>query len=232
MADKKLFLVDGHAIAYRAYYAFIKNPLTNSAGQPTGAVFGFANYLLRLIAEYECPYLAVVFDSEAPTFRHEMYKEYKANREEMPDDLKSQMPLLRKLVGLFNITLLSQPGLEADDIIAHMTRRATQEGFDVFLVTRDKDLMQLIDEEKVRMLSFESSGQIEVIGPQQVREKMGVPPEQIRDLLRSWETHRTIFLACPASVPRLHRRFWKRLAPSTTSLQTPRLLKIPNCRRR
>jgi DNA polymerase I len=183
MPDKKLFLVDGHAIAYRAYYAFIKNPLTNSAGQPTGAVFGFANYLLRLIAEYECPYLAVVFDSEAPTFRHEMYKEYKANREEMPDDLKSQMPLLRKLVGLFNITLLSQPGLEADDIIAHMTRRATQEGFDVFLVTRDKDLMQLIDEEKVRMLSFESSGQIEVIGPQQVREKMGVAPDQIRDLL-------------------------------------------------
>jgi DNA polymerase I len=183
MPDKKLFLVDGHAIAYRAYYAFIKNPLTNSAGQPTGAVFGFANYLLRLIAEYECPYLAVVFDSEAPTFRHEMYKEYKANREEMPDDLKSQMPLLRKLVGLFNITLLSQPGLEADDIIAHMTRRATREGFDVFLVTRDKDLMQLIDETKVRMLSFESSGQIEVIGPQQVREKMGVAPDQIRDLL-------------------------------------------------
>jgi DNA polymerase-1 len=181
--NKKLFLVDGHAIAYRAYYALIKNPLSNSAGQPTGAVFGFANYLLRLLAEYECPYIAVVFDSDAPTFRHEMYKEYKANREEMPDDLKSQMPLIRKLVGLFNMTLLSQPGLEADDIIAHMTRRATQNGFDVFLVTRDKDLMQLIDDKNVRMLSFESSGQIEVIGPTQVKEKMGVEPNQIRDLL-------------------------------------------------
>jgi len=98
-----------------------------------------------------------VFDSDAPTFRHEMYKEYKANREEMPDDLKSQMPLIRKLVELFNITTLSQPGLEADDILAHMTRRAVQNGFEVFLVTRDKDLMQLIDETNVRMLSFESS---------------------------------------------------------------------------
>ncbi len=183
MPEKKMFLVDGHAIAYRAYYAFIKNPLTNAAGQPTGAVYGFANYLLRLVAEYKCPYIAVVFDSEAPTFRHEMYKDYKANREEMPDDLKGQMPLIRKMVGLFNMTLLSQPGLEADDIIAHMTRRAVQDGFEVFLVTRDKDLMQLIDDEKVRMLSFESSGGIEVIGPRQVREKMGVPPGQIRDLL-------------------------------------------------
>jgi DNA polymerase-1 len=183
MPDKKLFLVDGHAIAYRAYYALIKTPLTNSAGQPTGAVYGFANYLLRLINEYKCPYIAVVFDSEAPTFRHEMYKEYKANREEMPHDMKSQMPLIRKLVDLFNITLLSQPGLEADDIIAHMTRRATQNGFEVFLVTRDKDLMQLIDDSKVRMLSFEGSGRIEVIGANEVREKMGVPPSQIRDLL-------------------------------------------------
>jgi DNA polymerase-1 len=181
-SDKKLFIIDGHAIAYRAYYALIKTPLTNGKGRPTGAVFGFANYLLRLLAEYKCPYIAVVFDSPEPTFRHEMYKEYKANREEMPDDMKSQIPLIMELVDKFNISRLARPGLEADDIIAHLTRRAEKEGFEVFLVTRDKDLMQLLGP-RVHMLSFESSGDIALLGPQQVKEKMGVPPEQIRDLL-------------------------------------------------
>jgi DNA polymerase I len=181
-SDKKLYLIDGHALAYRAYYALIKNPLTNSKGQPTGAVYGFANYLLRLISDYHCPYIAVVFDSEAPTFRHEMFKDYKANREEMPDDMKSQIPLLKRLVDVFNIPVLQRPGLEADDIIAHMTKRAEKEGFEVFLVTRDKDLMQLVSR-KVRMLAFEGSGRLEELGPAQVKEKLGVPPGQIRDLL-------------------------------------------------
>ncbi len=180
--DKKLYLIDGHAIAYRAYYALIKNPLTDSKGRPTGAVFGFANYLLKLLAEYSCPYVAVVFDSPVPTFRHELFKEYKANREEMPADMQSQIPLIRRLVDVFNIPALIQPGLEADDIIAHVTTRAAKDGFEVFLVTRDKDLMQLVGP-KVRMLAFESSGGIEDIGPEQVKEKLGVPPEQVRDLL-------------------------------------------------
>ena len=180
--SKKLYLVDGHAIAYRAYYALIKNPLTNSKGQPTGAVFGFANYILKLLADYQCPYMAVVFDSPEPTFRHELFKEYKANREEMPADLRSQIPLIRKLVDVFNITSLSRPGLEADDILAHVTRLAEKEGFEVFLVTRDKDLMQLVGP-RVKMLSFESSGAVENIGPDQVLAKFGVRPDQIRDLL-------------------------------------------------
>lgn len=179
---KKLFLVDGHAIAYRAYYALIKNPLTSSKSQPTGAVLGFANYLLRLMNDYACPYLAVVFDSPVPTFRHKLYKEYKANREEMPDGMKSQIPLIRKLVDAFNIPALIRPGLEADDIIAHITGRAVREGFEVFLVTRDKDLMQLVGP-GVRMLSFNSGGGIETLGPTEVKEKLGVPPEQVRDLL-------------------------------------------------
>ncbi|HUI93789.1 MAG TPA: DNA polymerase I [Chitinivibrionales bacterium] len=181
-SDKKLFLIDGHAVAYRAYYALIKNPLTNSRGQPTGAVYGFATYLLKLLDDYKCPYIGVVFDSPEPTFRHKLYKEYKANREEMPDDMKSQIPLIRKLVEAFNITALAQPGLEADDIIAHMTRRARSEGFEVFLVTKDKDLMQLVGP-GVRMLAFESAGGIAVVGPDQVKEKLGVLPEQVRDLL-------------------------------------------------
>jgi DNA polymerase-1 len=182
MADKKLFLIDGHAIAYRAYYAFMKTPLTNASGQPTGAVFGFAHYLLRLLQEYKCPYIAVVFDSSEPTFRHEMYKEYKANRIAMPDDLRSQFPLIMKMVDLFPMVRIQQPGLEADDILAHLTQKATAQGFEVFLVTRDKDLMQLVNY-RVRMLSFENSGDIVVYDAAAVKEKMGVPPAQIRDLL-------------------------------------------------
>jgi DNA polymerase-1 len=180
--NKKLFLIDGHAIAYRAYYALIKTPLTNARGQPTGAVYGFANYLLRLLAEFKCPYIGVVFDSPEPTFRHELYKEYKANREEMPDDLKSQIPLIKKVVELFNIVQLARPGLEADDILAHMTHRAKDDGFEVFLVTKDKDLMQLIGP-SVHMLAFESSGDISLLGSDEVKKKLGVPPEQVRDLL-------------------------------------------------
>jgi DNA polymerase I len=180
--DKKLFLIDGHAIAYRAYYALIKTPLTNAKGQPTGAVYGFANYILRLLAEFKCPYIGVVFDSPEPTFRHELFKEYKANREEMPDDLKSQIPLIKKIVELFNIKQLARPGLEADDILAHMTHRAKDDGFEVFLVTKDKDLMQLIGP-SVHMLAFENSGDISLLGPDKVKEKLGVPPEQVRDLL-------------------------------------------------
>jgi len=227
MPDKKLFLVDGHAIAYRAYYAFIKNPLTNAAGQPTGAVFGFANYLLRLIAEYNCPYMAVVFDSNVPTFRHEMYKEYKANREEMPDDLKSQMPLIHKLVDLLNITELMQGGLEADDILAHMTRRAVQNGFEVFIVTRDKDLMQLIDEKNVRMLSFESSGAIEVFGPEQVKEKMGVAPNQIRDLLALMGDSSDNIPGVPGVGPKTAQKILEKAGSIEALLQNPAIVDNP-----
>jgi DNA polymerase-1 len=156
-----------------------------------------------------------------------MYKEYKANREEMPDDLKSQMPLLRKLVELFNITLLSQPGLEADDIIAHMTRRATQEGFEVFLVTRDKDLMQLIDETKVRMLSFETSGQIEVIGPQQVREKMGVAPDQIRDLLALMGDSSDNIPGVPGVGPKTAQKILEKAGTIDNLLANPALVENP-----
>jgi DNA polymerase-1 len=180
---KHLYLVDGHAVAYRAYFAMIKNPLTNSSGQPTSAVYGFANTLVSLLERYDCPYLAVAFDSPAPTFRKQMYAAYKAQRPEMPDDLKSQIPLIFKLVENFNIPALMQDGIEADDILASLTHRAVAEGFHVWLVTRDKDLMQLVGDH-VTMLAPETTGAgLKVMGPAEVEEKMGVPPALIRDLL-------------------------------------------------
>jgi DNA polymerase-1 len=182
MNEKQLYLIDGHALVYRAYFAFVKNPLINSKGQPTGAIFGFANYILRLLETYDCPYLAVVLDSSKPTFRHEVYSQYKANREEMPDDLKSQMPIIHELIEALNIPVIRQDGLEADDLIAFLTKKALDNEYKVSLVTRDKDLMQLIGPD-VRMLAPEGTGTLQVIGPDDVKVKLGVEPQKIVDYL-------------------------------------------------
>jgi DNA polymerase-1 len=182
MDDKRLYIIDGHALIYRAYYALAKNPLTNSKGIPTGAIYGFVNYLIRLIEIYKCPYLTVVLDSSVKTFRHEMYEQYKANREEMPDELKVQIPLIKDVVNAFNIPILCQDGLEADDLIATLTKRAVCGGFDVFLVTKDKDLMQLIGPH-VKMLAPDGSGVLQLFDEKDVVDKMGVPPGKILDYL-------------------------------------------------
>lgn len=182
MSEKQIYLIDGHALAYRAYFAMIRNPLTNSKGQPTSAVFGFANYLLRILQDYACPYLAVVFDSPKPSFRKDIYKAYKANREKMPDDMVSQIPLLFKLVECLNIPYFLKDSIEADDIIAYITRKAEKKGYKVFLVTKDKDLMQLVSDD-VHLLAPESGGKFTEMGPHEVTEKMGVPPDKILDLL-------------------------------------------------
>ncbi|MBD3391995.1 MAG: DNA polymerase I, partial [Chitinivibrionales bacterium] len=182
MLNKHLYLVDGHALAYRAYFAMIRNPLVNDAGQPTSAVFGMANYLLGLIKTRKCPYLAVVFDSPKPSFRKELYEPYKANREEMPDDMQSQIPLLFRLVESLNIPYLLQEGLEADDILATLVRKAEKQGYTVSLITKDKDLMQLVTD-KVHMLAPEGGGRFTEMGPPEILEKMGVGPDKILDFL-------------------------------------------------
>ena len=182
MNDKRLYIVDGYAFAYRAYYALIRSPLISSKGFPTGAIYGFANYLLRLIEAYGCPYLAVAMDSSVPTFRHTAYAPYKANREAMPDDLRQQMPRIFELLEAFNIPVVKKDGFEADDVVASLTKRALAEGFEVFLVTKDKDLMQLIGP-KVTMLAPDGSGVFSPMGPKDVLNKMGVPPEKILDYL-------------------------------------------------
>jgi DNA polymerase-1 len=179
---KQFYIIDGHALIYRAYYALIKNPLTNSSGMPTGAVYGFANYLLRMLELYDCPYWMIALDSEKPTFRHELFSDYKANREEMPDDLKVQMPLIDRLIEALNIPSVRQDGLEADDLIAALAQRAVQQGFDVFIVSKDKDLMQLVGPH-IKMLAPESGGTLELMGADDVRVKMGIPPEKIVDYL-------------------------------------------------
>jgi DNA polymerase-1 len=182
MDKRQLFLIDGHALIYRSYFAFIRNPLINSKGQNTSAVFGFANYIIKLLETYTCSYCAVILDSSKPTFRHDMYAQYKANRQEMPDDLKSQIPIINEMIQAFRIPVISEDGLEADDLIGTITKKAENEGFEIFIVTKDKDLMQLISPD-VKMLAPEGTGTLQTIGVNDVIEKMGVPPGKIVDYL-------------------------------------------------
>jgi DNA polymerase-1 len=182
MTPKELYIVDGHALAYRSYFGMMRTPMSNAQGMPTGALFAFANSLLNMINTYKCPYLTVVFDSPKPTFRHELYANYKATRQAMPEDMVVQLPFIHQLVANLNIPTIMRDGLEADDIIAWLTRKAEAEGFKVFLLTRDKDLMQLLSD-NVRMLSPETGGKIVEMGPAEVEAKMGVQPHLVRDLL-------------------------------------------------
>jgi DNA polymerase-1 len=180
-----LFLIDGTALAYRSYFAFIKNPLINSKGINTSGIFGFTNALLKIIRDEQPEYIACVFDTKAPTFRHVMYPEYKATRQKMPDELAEQFPVIRDIVTAFQIPLLEVEGYEADDVIGTIARKAESQGIETYMVTGDKDFMQLIsDRIKMYVLGRGSSGGgAEIVGPFEVERKLGVKPDQVIDFL-------------------------------------------------
>ena len=142
-----VYLVDAMALAYRSFFALLSARLRGPSGEPTSAVYGFAQALLRVAETREPGHFAVVRDLKGPTFRHEMYPAYKAQRQPMPDDLVAQLPLLEELVAACGLPLLDREGFEADDVMASMTRKAVREGLRVYLMTRDKDLMQLVGEQ-------------------------------------------------------------------------------------
>lgn len=177
----RLFLIDGSALAYRSYFAFINNPLTNKKGIPTSAVYGFTTTLLRLLEKENPQYLAVVFDSSEKTFRHEEFPEYKATREKMPDDMAEQLPYIQKIVEAMRIPYLMLPTYEADDIIGTLALKATQKGIEVSLVSGDKDFMQLLSP-KVHMYNMKKGGLVEVLDESAPEKKWGVLPAQVIDL--------------------------------------------------
>jgi DNA polymerase-1 len=144
--EKKLFLLDAFALIYRAYFAFIKNPRINSKGLNTSAVFGFTNSLIEVIKKENPTHLAVVFDTKKPTERHIEFPEYKAHREAMPDGLRDALPYIDKLLEALNIPKLYKDGFEADDVIGTLAKKAEQEGFQVYMMTSDKDFAQLVSE--------------------------------------------------------------------------------------
>ena len=145
-SEKKLFLLDAFALIYRAYFAFAKNPRINSKGLDTSAVFGFVNTLVEVIKKEKPTHLAVVFDTKKPTERHIEYPEYKAHREAMPDGLRDALPYIDKLLEAFNIPKLYKDGYEADDVVGTLAKKAEKEGFQVYMMTSDKDFAQLVSD--------------------------------------------------------------------------------------
>jgi len=180
---ERLFLIDGYALAYRAYFAFIKRPLINSKGQNTSAIFGFINMLLRILKTESPDHIAVVLDSKEPTFRHERYKEYKATREKMPEDLASQLPMLKDVIRAFNIPVLEMPGFEADDIMGTLAKRAEKENVETLLVTGDKDFMQLVSDTIKMYKPPKGTEEPEIIDSDGVVKKFGVQPDRVIEVL-------------------------------------------------
>jgi len=183
-SNKKLFLVDAYALIFRAYYAFIKNPRINTKGMNTSAVFGFTNALLEVIRTEQPTHIAVVFDPPGPTLRTEQFEAYKANRDETPEDIKLSVPWIVRVLEGLRVPVLQAPGYEADDLIGCLAVRAEKAGYDVFMMTPDKDFAQLVTD-KIRMYRPGRGGNPPTVwGPDEVRERYGLEdPKQVIDLL-------------------------------------------------
>ena len=172
-----LILVDGSSYLYRAFHAL--PPLMNSKGQPTGAVKGVLNMLIRLRKDYDTPHIAVIFDAKGKTFRDDLYPEYKANRPPMPDDLRSQIEPLHNAIRAMGLPLLIIDGVEADDVIGTLCAQATEQGIETVVSTGDKDMAQLVNDH-VTLINTMTDTKMDRDG---VIEKFGIPPESIIDYL-------------------------------------------------
>lgn len=180
---KKLFLIDAYAIIYRAYYAFIKAPRINSKGLNTSAIYGFVNTLEDVLKREKPTHIAVAFDPSGPTFRHEAYEQYKAQRESTPEDIKLAVPYIKKIIKAYNIPILEVAGFEADDVIGTVSKMAEKADFDVYMLTPDKDYGQLVSDH-IFMYRPKHTGGFEIMGPKEIREKYDLEShEQVIDLL-------------------------------------------------
>jgi len=182
--DKRLFLLDAYALIYRAYFSFIKAPRINSQRLNTSAAFGFTLTLLDLIKREKPTHIAVVFDTAAPTDRHIEHTEYKANRQEMPDDIRSNVPYIRRIIEAFNIPVLESDGYEADDVIGTLARKAEQEGYTTYMVTPDKDFGQLVTDKILMYKPGRAGAPPEVLGPKEICDRWGLTStDQVKDIL-------------------------------------------------
>ncbi len=184
---KKLLLLDAMALIYRAYYALNRNPRINSKGQNTSAILGFANTLTEVLKKEDPSHIAVAFDSIAPTLRKTDFAEYKANREDMPEDIAASLPYIQQLLEGFQIPVLMLDGYEADDIIGTLAKKAEYEGFTVYMMTSDKDFGQLVSENIYMLKPAQKGNEAELWGVKEVCEKFGIErPEQLIDILGLW----------------------------------------------
>lgn len=183
MSRPKLFLLDALALIYRAHFAFVKNPRVTSKGLNTSAVFGFTNSLLEVLNKEKPTHIGVAFDTAAPTQRHDTFADYKAHRQEVPEDIITAIPLTQRLLDALKIPVLLMDGFEADDIVGTLAQQAEREGFDVYMMTPDKDYAQLVTDHIFIYKPAAFGSGPEVLDRVKVIEKYGVPPEKIIDLL-------------------------------------------------
>jgi DNA polymerase I len=181
---KKLFLLDAYALIYRSYFAFIRNPRFNSKGVNTSAMLGVTNTIVQVLENEKPDYIGVVFDVSAPTFRHEIFPEYKAHREEMPEDLRKSIPYIRKIIEAFNIPIIELAGFEADDVIGTLAKEAEKQGFTTYMMTPDKDYAQLVSDNIFMYKPGKGGDDAEVWGIKEVQENFGIKTaDQVIDIL-------------------------------------------------
>ncbi len=202
-SNKKLFLLDAYALIYRSYFAFIRNPRFNSKGQNTSAILGFVNTLEQVLSAEKPDYIAVAFDMHGPTFRHEMFEAYKANREAMPEDIRTAVPYIRKVIEAYNIPILEMQGFEADDIIGTISKKASNEGFDTFMMTPDKDYAQLVNENTVMYKPAKGGEKAQIWGVDEVKENFLIEnTEQVIDILGLMGDSADNIPGCPGIGPK------------------------------
>ncbi len=180
---QRLFVLDGTALLYRAHFAMINNPLKTSSGQVTSGIFGFMNTLIRLLRQESPDYLVVVFDDREKTFRHHIYPEYKATREKMPDELASQIEPLDRILEALKVPVLCVPEYEADDVMGTLATQAEVKGWETYLVTGDKDMLQLVSKQTFVYSPGRGREPAKIYDEEKVRERWGVPPAKMIDLL-------------------------------------------------
>ena len=199
----KLYLLDAYALIYRAYYALIRSPRINSKGRNTSAIFGFVNTIEEILRKERPDLIAIAFDPAGPTFRHEAYPEYKAQREATPEDIKESVPIIKDLIRAYGIPLLEVAGFEADDVIGTMAHRAAAEGFDVRMITPDKDYAQLVGPRVLMQRPSHGAQPWEVMGVKEVCEKYGFSePHQMIDYLALMGDASDNIPGCPGVGPK------------------------------
>ena len=216
-------LFDGHAMFHRAFHA-IQHLSVSHSGEATNAVFGVSASLLKVLSERRPAYAAVAFDVSGPTFRHEMYDGYKAQRPHMPDEMRVQYGRVREAVETIGLSIVELPGYEADDVLGHFSRRATEQGLRTIIVTGDQDTMQLVSP-TVSILYQRGARNESLFDPDAVKERYGLSPAQIPDLKALQGTRPTTSPACREWAQRRQRRSLAstaRLAHSMSTLTTSR----------
>lgn len=184
MEEKKLFLLDAYALIYRAYYAFIRAPRINSQGFNTSAIYGFVNTLEEVLKKESPTHIAVCFDPAGPTFRHEMFDSYKAQREATPEVIKASVPIIKEIIAAYNIPIIEVPGFEADDVIGTLAKQAEKSGFTTYMMTPDKDYGQLVDTHTFMYRPKTMSAGFDILGPAEVKAKFEISEvSQVIDLL-------------------------------------------------